>query len=302
MGYASGHCADTVITMNTLLALDGTNLVHRSYHALLNTDMRAEGEPVWAVHGVINALAKYVDIHQPTSIVVAFDAPGGCPSRKLLAPTYKEGRSETPAELRLQLGVVQDVLVSMGVACIDYPDWEADDVLATLAERAGTAGARAVVVTSDKDAHQLVAHGISVYKPEGIDVDDAYLLQKYGIPGHRWVEYAALLGEGADNLSGVLGVGPKRAATLLGGLDDIEDGLADPARVDALVGAKVAAQLVAGTDVFRRNRRVGTLRRDLELDLSTIRVGGIDIDTVRAAGAAFGVPRAAGRLALQLAR
>ena len=301
--YASRRIADTVESMNTLLALDGTNLVHRSYHALLSTDMRHEDEAVWAVHGVVNALAKYVDIHEPTSIVAAFDAPGGCPSRKLLAPSYKEGRSETPADLTLQLGRVQDVLCSMGVACISYPEWEADDILATLAERARVAGAKAVIVTSDKDAHQLVTPGISVYKPEGIDVDDAYLIKKYDIPGgHRWVEYAALLGEGADNLSGVLGVGPKRAAAILNGFNDVEDALANPEAVVALVGAKVAGQLAAGAEVFRRNRLVGTLRRDLDLNLSSIRVSGIQGDIVNSAAEAYGVRVAGGRLAAALRR
>lgn len=92
--------------VNKLLVLDGTNLLHRSYHALVNTDMRVDGEAVWAVHGLVNQLSKYISGHRPTSVAVAFDAPGGCPIRKELAPFYKDGRSETPAELRSQLALV----------------------------------------------------------------------------------------------------------------------------------------------------------------------------------------------------
>jgi len=281
--------------MGTCMVIDGTNMVHRAYHAMESTDLRDEkGEAVWAVHGLVNMLANFTSAVRPSSLVVAFDAPGGCPSRKALAPSYKEGRSETPAELRSQLLSARVVLGAMGVVCIEVDDWEADDVLASVVTSAGASGARSVVVSSDKDAHQLVDEHCLVYKPEGKFVSDAELVAKYSVTGGRWVEFAALVGEGADNLVGVNGIGPKRAAILIGSFGDVEEAIGNPGRVEELVNKKVAEALVAEADVFRRNRQVGTLRRDLGLDLSGVRLHKIDPDVALAACEAAGLS-AAGR-------
>jgi DNA polymerase-1 len=289
--------------MGTLLCVDGTNLLHRSFHALESTQMRdGDGRAIWAAHGLVRTVARYIDDMAPSSLVVAFDAPGGCPWRKELAPTYKEGRATQSPELGEQLAWVEDFLVACGVAAISVDDWEADDILATAATMATESGARCVVASSDKDAHQLVGEGVQVYKLEGLMVDDDYLEAKYHLRGSRWVEYAALLGEGADNLAGVNGIGPKRASALLGAFSDVELAIGDIPKVRELFGNTVANSLEAGVSAFRRNRQVGTLRRDLDIDLSAVRTKNIDPEVVREKGIEFSLTGAATRLAGSLGR
>jgi 5'-3' exonuclease len=284
--------------VSTLLVLDGTNLVHRAYHAMAGTDMRTnDGDPVWALHGLVNLTAKFLTAAEPTSLLVAFDSPGGCPWRRGLVPEYKAGRAKSDPELSAQLSAAPELLRSAGLAVSEVPDWEADDIMASAVTAATAAGAFSVAVSSDKDLHQLVAERCVVYKPEGVWVDTDALMAKYGVNGARWVEFAALCGESSDNLSGVPGVGPKRAAALIAAFDDIEDALADPAAATSAVGAAVATKLAAGVDAFRRNRTVATLRRDLELDFAAVKLTRVDPASVRDVLTVAGLPAAGARLA-----
>jgi DNA polymerase-1 len=284
--------------MATLLTADGTNLLHRSYHALEATNMRSsKGQALWAVHGIVGALAKYITATRPTSLLVAFDVLGGCPSRKALAPSYKLGRSETPGELTEQLLLSREVLAACGIACAVEQDWEADDILASSATLASAHGANTIIVSADKDAHQLISDLVRVYKPEGHYLDSTGLFEKYGVSSDRWVEYTAMVGEGADNLAGVSGVGPKRAALLVGAFADIEMAIANPERAAHVVPVKVAQALVEGAETFRRNRLVGQLRTDISIDLSGLKLARLDLERIKDACASYELPAAGLRLA-----
>jgi DNA polymerase-1 len=284
--------------MSTLMAADGTNLLHRSFHALRETQMHnSKGEAVWAVHGIVGALAKYIDATGPTSMIVAFDLKGGCPSRKELAPEYKGGRAETPAELTEQLLASHIVLQEMGICCPSVQDWEADDVMATVATMASAAGAKCVVVSADKDAHQLLSDLVSIYKPEGVVLSHEGLVAKYGVDATRWVEYTALLGEGADNLPGVTGIGHKRAAALIENFGDIEQAIGDYGRSSLVIGMRLAQALVDQAETFRRNRAVGTLRRDLSLELANMKLKDVNPEQIREVAIKYEIPSAGTRLA-----
>lgn len=289
--------------MAVLMVADGTNLLHRAYHALEATAMRGpSGQALWAVHGIVGSLAKYIDATGPSSMLVAFDVLGGCPSRKALAPSYKLGRSETPEELTEQLLLAHEVLIACGIACASKQDWEADDLLASAATLASSRGAHTVIVSADKDAHQMIDDLVRVYKPEGHFLDAPGLIEKYGVSGDRWVEYTAMLGEGADNLAGVNGIGPKRAALLIGAFPDIELAIADPQKAATVVPAKVAQALVDGADTFRRNRLVGQLRTDIPIDLTGLRLASLDTARIRDTCADYGIPQAGLRLASVIER
>lgn len=280
------------------MAVDGTNLVHRYYHALESTQLRnSDGVALWAVHGVLGGIAKYLEATQASSLVVGFDMAGGCSSRKALAPSYKQGRAQTPDELRSQLAASRELLELCGIVILEVHDWEADDVLASCVARVEEADNQAVIVSSDKDAHQLVSERVVVYKPEGTFVDDAALVAKYKISGKRWVEYAALIGEGADNLAGVNGIGPARAAKIINHFDDVETAIAQPDALRGVVGDKVTESLLDGVEVFRRNRQVGTLRRDLELDLSKVKLTHLDPEWIRLCALGAELGQAGARLA-----
>jgi DNA polymerase I len=281
--------------MTTLLAIDGTNLLYRTYHAQVDTP-RAQGEH-WVVGGFVETVSRLLLLHRPTSVVVALDGDGGCPFRKVLVPTYKAGRAETPDVLREALREAGEVLSALCVPWREETEWEADDVLATLATRADERGAKAVVVTSDKDAHQLVGGTISVYKPEGTFVSDEYLVTKYGVTGSRWIEFAALVGEKSDNLPGATGIGPKRAALVIAACGDVEELLLDPQLAQSRLGDRLAGMLREGGETFLLNRKVATLRRDLEVSLSELHVGRMDPELIRSGAASLGIDRVGRNLA-----
>jgi DNA polymerase-1 len=289
--------------MTTLVAIDGTNLIYRAYHALESTERgTASGDENWVVAGFIDTVARMIQMHRPTSLVIALDGIGGCPSRRLLAPEYKAGRAETPQFLIEQLMAAGVIFTEMGVAWREVYEWEADDVLATLATMANARGARAVVVSSDKDAHQLVGGQIVVYKPEGKLINNAALESKYGVKGDRWVEFAAMVGEKSDNLPGVMGVGPKRAAQVIEAFSDVEEAFSDPDKARALLGDRLAGMLLGGVEAFRRNRLVGTLRRDLDISTDGIQLTHLSATRIEAAGEARGMGRPARNLATAVSR
>ncbi len=284
-----------------MLAIDGTNLLYRTYHALAGTDRADERYPHWVLDGLLATLGKQVALHRPSSLVVALDGSGGCPWRLEHAPEYKAGRASTPEYLVSELRAAGDILGQLGIAWRTGGEWEADDVLATLATRASEMGARAVVVTSDKDAHQLVGEAVMVYKPEGIIVTDEMLSTKYGVTGARWVEYAALIGEQSDNLPGVVGIGPKRAAQIVNAFADVDEAFAGDGRASAVLGERIAGMLAAGEGAYRRNRLVATLRRDLDIDLGSLRINAGSAARVRETAGALGVERGGRSLANALA-
>jgi|SaaInlStandDraft_1057018.scaffolds.fasta_scaffold15414_2 5'-3' exonuclease len=245
-----------------VVVIDATNLLHRCHHAKSSTlEADLAGNPCWAISGVFNYTTKLIQKWRPSKFIVAFDI-DGCPSRKVLAPDYKAGRNTPAPELVDQLKRAPELFRQAGFAVGEVSGWEADDVCATVAAKAkGNVG----IVSSDKDIHQLSSDNCTVLKPEGIVYTPSALKAKYGVSGPRWVEFAALCGEAADNLEGVNGIGPKRAIALLERFDDIEDAFAHPEQVIETVGASSAAKLQAGVEIFRRNRKVGTLKTDLSL-------------------------------------
>lgn len=284
--------------MSTLLAIDGTNLLYRAYFALAETGRGlTSGEENWVVGSFVDSVARLIQTHQPTSVIIALDGEGGCPSRRVLAPLYKDGRADTPEVLREQLNKAAEIFSALGIASRMVPLWEADDVLATLAEMTNAKGVRSVIVTSDKDAHQLVGGTVSVYKPEGTLVSNESLQAKYGVTGNRWVEFAAMVGEKSDNLVGVMGVGPKKAAEIISAFSDVEEALSDRELAEARLGLRLSGLLYDGVEAFRRNRQVGTLRRDLEIPLNDIQLARLDPAAIIEAGERYGMARAGRNLA-----
>jgi DNA polymerase-1 len=285
--------------MATLVAIDGTNLLYRSYHALADTPRgEASGTPHWVLGSFVETVARQIVAHRPSSLIVALDGHGGCPSRRALAPGYKAGRSATPETLVAELGCAGELLMQLGIAVREVTDWEADDVLASVATMAGARDTRAVIVTSDKDGHQLIGGSVVICKPESGLVDDTTLREKYnGVTGSRWVEYAALVGEKSDNLPGVMGIGPKKAAAIITTFENVEDAMLHRSIADGFLGERTAGLLYEGIEIFRRNRLVATLKRDLEIDLTGIQLRGIDTQKVVAVAEELGISRAGRNLA-----
>ncbi|MCP4870590.1 MAG: hypothetical protein GY898_17950 [Proteobacteria bacterium] len=262
-----------------LLCVDGNNIVHRSFHAYANQDIRdAQGRPAGAIYGLLVTLDKAIRQAEkigvpPTHLLVAFDPRTYW--RHDQYPAYKAGRSETDADLRDQLNRVGDVLTACGIpnACVER--YEADDVLASVVTACAAAGGVSVVLSGDRDLLQLVSADALVLTPlnggEFKVMNRAAVTEKYSVDPDRYLDLAALRGDKSDNLPGVSGIGPVKATALIDAFGSAAEALAaatsDPQAVDAAAGKGASAKMVAGTENLERNLKLMALCRDLDLDV-----------------------------------
>jgi DNA polymerase I len=263
-----------------LLLLDGHSLAYRAYFALPDSLRTSKGELTNAVHGFVSMLLRLLGERDPAAIAVAFDISED-EERLAAYEDYKAGREEMPDELSTQIERLHEVLEAFRVAIVEVEGVEADDVLATLASTAVDDGYRVEIVTGDRDAMQLVDEHVTVlYTLKGISevgtmTPDA-VQERFGVPPSKYVQYAAMRGDGSDNLPGVPGVGAKTAATLLEDFGSI-DGIY--ARIDEVKGKKVPAMLLEFRSNVDRNLQLMTLRRDVAVGVSTADLVRREIDT-----------------------
>jgi DNA polymerase-1 len=261
----------------SLFLLDGMSLAFRAYFALPPDLATSDGIVTNAVHGFANMLLSILRDHQPGALAVAFDLPGGT-FRDDMVEEYKGGRAETPEDLLPQFDMIKDLVRSLAIPLVTFANFEADDVLATLATRSREEERPVVVVTGDRDCFQLVEDPYVrvLYNKRGVSeyhlYDEAGIIERTGLEPQRYPMLAALRGDASDNLPGVPGVGEKTAAKLLnkyGNLDGIFDHL------DELT-PKLRENLEANEDLARMNFSVMTLVRDvpLELDPLELELGG----------------------------
>jgi DNA polymerase-1 len=249
-----------------LLLIDGHAMAFRAFFALPAdgfTDGR--GQSTNAVYGFARMLFNVVASEQPTHVAVAFDMAGGT-FRDRIYDQYKAGRDETPAQFIGQIALIQKTLDALGVTWLEVPDYEADDIIATLATRMGERTQEALIVSSDRDAIQLVGPGVTLLQPvKGVTemrrMDPAAVEEKYQVAPERYPDIAALVGESADNLPGVPGVGPKTAAKWIGKYGDLESLLEHAEEVPGKAGQSLRDHL----DDVRRNRRMNAAVTDLDL-------------------------------------
>jgi DNA polymerase-1 len=249
-----------------LLLLDGHSLAYRAFFALpVENFSTTTGQPTNAVYGFTSMLINVLRDERPTHIAVAFDV-----SRKSfrtdLYAEYKANRSESPTDFRGQVGLVQEVLAALRIPVVEKAGYEADDVIATLADQARTDGMEVLICTGDRDAFQLVRDGVTVLYPKrGVSelarMDPAAVVARYGIGPEHYRAIAAMVGESSDNLPGVPGVGEKTAAKWLLTYGDF-DGVVS--HVDQIKG-KVGDSLRENLGTVLRNYEINRLIRDLEL-------------------------------------
>jgi len=225
-------------------------------------DLRnSRGEPTGAIYGVINMLRRLLADYAPTHIAVVFDAKGKT-FRDDVFPEYKANRPPMPEELAQQIEAIHAIVRAMGLALLQVADVEADDVIGTLARQAAARGMRTVISTGDKDIAQLVDDNISLVNTMTESrLDRDAVIEKFGVPPERMVDYLALVGDSVDNIPGIPGVGPKTAAKWLqqyGTLDALV------AQADA-IGGKVGENLRAGLARLPLARALATIKCDVAL-------------------------------------
>ena len=197
--------------MPKLLLIDGSNYLFRAYHALppLTT---STGEPTGAIKGFLGMLSRVHTLAKPDMAAVIFDAPGKT-FRHEMYPEYKANRPPMPDDLRVQIDPLEKVVAALGWKVLIVPGIEADDVIGSLSAMAKREGVKSVVATGDKDLSQLVDDDVVILNTMNTKFyDRAGVIEKYGVPPERMIDYLALMGDKVDNVPGIKGCGPKTAA------------------------------------------------------------------------------------------
>lgn len=207
-----------------LLLFDGNALVHRAYHALPPLSS-PDGRLVNAVYGFMVSLLSAIALHEPTYVAVAFDVAGKT-FRNELYPEYKATRQKADQALYDQIPIIQKLLQDMNVPIYGIVGFEADDVLATIVKQA--AGLETIIVTGDNDVLQLVSDHVKVYSVArgvklAVSYDEAAVKDRYGLLPNQLADYKALAGDPSDNVKGLPGIGPKRAAELVAQHGSVEN-------------------------------------------------------------------------------
>jgi 5'-3' exonuclease len=259
-----------------LLLLDTPSLYFRAFYGVPESVTAPDGTPVNAIRGLIDFIARLVRDRQPTRIVAAMDDDWRPQWRVAALPSYKahrvadDGGDQTPDALAVQVPVIEEVLAAVGICRLGAPNYEADDVIGTLAARAGCP---VDIVTGDRDMFQLVRDDQPVrvvYTAKGVGQaaawDEAAVTAKYGIPGRSYAEFAILRGDPSDGLPGVAGVGEKTAAALVNRFGTVEEIVAAAERPDdAGFPAGSRAKVLAARDYLDRARAVVRVAQDVAL-------------------------------------
>ena len=253
---------------DTVLIIDGHSMAFRAFYALPPDNfVTATGQHTNAVYGFVSMLTRLLETERPTHIAVAFDVSRHS-FRTEEYPEYKGTRDATPEEFKGQVELIREVLDAMGIVSLSREGFEADDILATLAYRAGHEGSTVLVVSGDRDSFQTVTDNVTVLYP-GTGPGDLRRMTpeaveaKYGVPPHRYPEIAAIVGETSDNLPGVPGVGPKTAAQWINKFDGLDNLLARAEEI----GGKRGAALREHMDDVVRNRHLNHLLTDMDLEV-----------------------------------
>ena len=269
--------------MDKLFLIDAYALIYRSYYALIkNPRINSKGFNTSAVMGFVNTLNEIMTKEQPTHIAVAFDH--GKTFRDEAFPQYKAQREETPEDIRRSVPVIKDIIAAMNIPALQADGFEADDIIGTLAVKAGGLGVETYMLTPDKDYGQLVRDNVFIFRPRhggGYEkMGPKEVCAKYAIDSpQRVIDLLALMGDSADNFPGCPGVGEKTAAKLIAQFGDVDNMLDNTADIKGKLREKVETAV----DDIRMSKFLATIRTDvpIDLDLDSMRLGEPDEQKLR---------------------
>ena len=247
----------------TVYVIDAHSLIYQVFHALPEMTSPA-GLPVAAVHGFLGDVANLLEQRKPTYLFCAFDHPGDT-FRHDLYPEYKEQRESMPDDLRTQIPIIEQLLDALGVPALTCPQFEADDILATVAAIVRQQGGECVLVTGDKDCRQLIDDRVRILNiRKGEFFDARALWDVWGVTPAQVVDYQALVGDPTDNVPGVPLIGPKLARDLLQKFGTLEGVLA---HAGELSGTKRRENLMNSRELVMVSRQLTRLRDDVPVSL-----------------------------------
>ena len=262
----------------TLYLVDATSLLYRSFYAIRGLSTKG-GKPTNAIFGTMKMAQKLMRDQKPEHVAFVFDLPGPT-FRHEAFEAYKANRPETPKDLQEQVEPTKDLLRAMGLPLLELAGYEADDLIATAAEKARAAGWEVVIVTADKDLFQLVRPGVRVMhtKKEGELLDEKGVEELFGVPPERVIDVLALWGDPTDNIPGVPGIGEKGAKDLVREYGTLENVLAHAADVSRKAYREGLLQFA---EQARFSRELATVRSDAPLPMELDQMRGREGDRAR---------------------
>lgn len=260
--------------MDKLFLLDAYALIYRSYYAFIrNPRINSKGLNTSAIMGFVNTLNEVINKENPTHIGVAFD-PSGPTFRHEAYKEYKANREACPEDIKLSVPIIKDILNAYHIPILEVTGYEADDVIGTVATKAGNMGINTYMLTPDKDYGQLTSDNVFMYRPQhtgGYEImGAAEVIKKYEIENtSQVIDLLGLMGDSADNIPGCPGVGPKTAVSLLQQFGSIENLLDN---TDKLKGA-TKKKVEENADKIRFSKFLATIKTDVPID--------IDLETLK---------------------
>jgi DNA polymerase-1 len=256
--------------------IDGSAFIFRAYHALPPLTRKSDGLPIGAVAGFCNMLWSQLAANRskdgPTHIAVVFDY-SSVTFRDAIYDKYKAQRPDVPEDLRPQFPLTREATRAFNVACLELENYEADDIIATLARQATEAGGDVTIISSDKDLMQLVGNGVVMFDAmKNRRIDREEVIEKFGVGPERVIDVQALAGDSVDNVPGAPGIGIKTAALLINEYGDVETLLE---RAGEIKQEKRRQSLIENADLIRISKRLVTL------DANTPMPGSLDDLEVR---------------------
>ena len=254
--------------MEKLFLLDAYALIYRAYYAFIKAPrINSKGLNTSAVMGFVNTLNEVITKEKPTHLGVAFDH--GKTFRHEAFPEYKAQRQETPEDIRLSVPIIKDILNAFRIPILQVDGFEADDIIGTLATKAGQKGIETYMLTPDKDYGQLVRDNVFQYRPRhggGYEtMGPAEVCAKYGLTSPTQViDLLALMGDSSDNFPGCPGVGEKTAVKLINDYGSIDNLLAHSTEIKGKLREKVENAV----DDIRMSYFLATIRTDVPVDLN----------------------------------
>ena len=253
--------------MNKIFFFDAYAIIYRSYYAFINNPrINSKGLNTSAILGFVNTLQEIISKEQPTHLGVAFDH--GLTFRHEVFPEYKAQRKETPEDIRKAVPIIKQILEAWNIPVLQCDGFEADDVIGTLATKAGANGDDTYMLTPDKDYGQLVTDNVYIFRPrhgggyEKMGVPE--VCQKYDIDTPlQVIDLLALMGDSSDNFPGCPGVGEKTASKLIKQFGSIDNLLN---HTDEVKG-KLREKIEAAVDDIKMSKFLATIRKDVPMEL-----------------------------------
>ena len=255
--------------MEKLFLLDAYALIYRSYYAFIkNPRINSKGLNTSAIMGFLNTLQEVLTKEQPTHLGVAFD-PHGPTFRSEAYPAYKAQREATPEDIKQSVPIIKNILKAWNIPILEAQGFEADDVIGTLATKAGQQGIDTYMLTPDKDYGQLVSDHVKIYRPRhggGYEVmGPEEVKAKYAIPSTEAViDLLALMGDSADNFPGCPGVGEKTAVKLINEFGTVESLISRSSEIKGALQKKVEEHV----DDIKLSKFLATIKTDVPIELN----------------------------------